>query len=899
MSKNLQVIKRKNIFHPEIYQKNIDIYFIQIEKSLNFINLEFHSDQFVYKTFLMKLKCQQNLLKKIENEIITNESILNNFSDLDIKTKKINHTLEKLYFKLEEINKVNKFCSFVVTDIHKVQSIFSKDYDFLKKLNVNIYDSKQLYTIIKDKRSDLVLIQKIYNTICDNFKEIKQSPFVEKLFKEKVNETIFNFKNEITFMSKLLVKLTETYQEKKKQEFIKKSQTFSNLSINELKQISSELWMPNKVLNKNDETKSDYLSATSCSKKIKSDSWYTINKISNIIDYVPQSKIKDDRITSQYKELIGWNEQYCVPCKVYNKYKTVECIEKMLVDFTNNPHMDKINNEEIKIKDTKEKFNTLKKNFKNEKQIKEVKFDESKNPCKYVVVTKLNKVIYGRHCGNICEDNIDFCKDHKNKNKVEYSEIAENLCQHIITQKSGGKNGNPVVDQKGMTCNDFTFGAYNNKYCKIHEKSHKTAELLNKHTELRTFKIRVYPTFEQRKTVEKFFGSARKTYNMCIENNIYDKMKEEEARKKFVTDVDKLDKNYKFLKEIPKDVRAFEVAEYYKNKKNALDMYDKKVKNEEWKNEHLFKYKHKNVKEPEFSFKMKNDDQCINIIKGAINTKDNKIEFYKNKLGKDGFKIKDRLIKKDDKLMKLFKTGINHDMRLIKNTLNKYYLCISTDNEIIDKKEEGKVVTLDVGVRTPFVSFSEKECYEFGEHMNNELRKMIDEQEKLRRIYGAEIKKKKNGIENVENFKKSKRNYLTYIEKVKNRINDFHNKVITKLVKEYSVIMIPKLNTQKIMEDEKTHKTTKKMLSMLSHSTFLKRLKNKCEEKGVTLKIVNEDMTTQICGNCFSTYKFREEIYKCTKCSLVIGRDINSARNIYIKEIGKMVEFTKYIRKNL
>lgn len=62
---------------------------------------------------------------------------------------------------------------------------------------------------------------------------------------------------------------------------------------------------------------------------------------------------------------------------------------------------------------------------------------------------------------------------------------------------------------------------------------------------------------------------------------------------------------------------------------------------------------------------------------------------------------------------------------------------------------------------------------------------------------------------------------------------------------------------------------------------------------------MNEDMTTQICGNCFSTYKFREEIYKCTKCSLVIGRDINSARNIYIKEIGKMVEFTKYIRKNL
>ncbi len=897
MIKNPQTIK----------EINIDLRFVQIEKSLNSIDLEFYTIQFVYKTFSIKLECQKNLLKKLENDVRSKDTLLHNKKYLIFKIKDLNNKLDKLCLKLEEINKINKLCSLLVSNINKIKTIFYKDYDFFKNLNVNTYNSKQLYTIIKEKRSNLILTQKMYYFICDNFKEIKQSSFVGNHFKEKVNDTILNFKNEINFISKLLDKITETYQEKKKQEFIKKSQTFSNLSVDELIQISSQLWMPNKVLDKNDETSSNHISASSYLEKIDSNSWYRVNKISNIISYVPPPKIKDDKITSQYKQLVGWYNGFCVGCRVFNKYQQIENVEKMFVDFTNNVNIKQINNKEIEIKDTEEKFNPLKNNFKEKKNITNVKFDESKKACKYVVTTTINKIVYGRHCGNICENKIDFCKNHKNKDKVEYSEFAEKLCQHIITQKSGGKNGNPVVDQKGMKCNDFTFGSFNNKYCKIHEKSHKSDELLDKNTELRTFKIRVYPNSEQRKTAEKFFGSARKTYNMCVENNVYNIMKEEEARKKFVTDIDKLDKKYRFLKDIPKDVRAFEVAEYYKNKKNALDMYDKKVKNEKWKNEHFFKYKPKNIKEPEFSYKMKNEDQSINIIKGAVNINNNKIEFYKNKFGKDGFKIRDRLLKINDKSMKmrdeklenLFKTGINHDIRLIKNTLNKYYLCISTDNEIIDKKEGGKIVTLDVGVRTPFVSFSEKECYEFGEHMSNDLREMIKEREKLKKIYGTEIQKKKNGFDNKEKLKKSKRNYLKHIEKIKNRINDFHNKVITKLVKEYSVILIPKLNVRKIMENKKTYKTTKKQLSILSHSVFLKRLKNKCELEGVILKIVNEDMTTQSCGKCFSTYKFEEEIYKCSKCNLIIGRDINSARNIYIKEIGKMVEFTKYIRSML
>jgi IS605 OrfB family transposase len=341
-----------------------------------------------------------------------------------------------------------------------------------------------------------------------------------------------------------------------------------------------------------------------------------------------------------------------------------------------------------------------------------------------------------------------------------------------------------------------------------------------------------------------------------------------------------------------------------------MDMYNKKQEAEKWKSENWVKYEKKEIKNPEMTYKMKNDDQSIHISKSTTNIKNNKISFYKGTFGNDGFKIKNRLLKvnkktketkemRDNKLSKLFKNGINHDMKLTKTVTGKYYLCISTDNEIKPKREKIKVTAIDVGARTPYVSYSENECYEFGTGMSEKLKEMINERKRLRKIYESEISKRQKGDKEDGEYNKSKTNYLSYEEKIRNRIEDFHNKVITKLVKEYSIILIPKLNTKKIMERRDVHKTTKKMFSILSHSLFLKRLENKCKQEGVILKIVNEDMTTQTCGRCFSTYKFKEEIYKCSKCNLIIGRDINSARNIYIKEICKMVEFVKYMRSKL
>jgi hypothetical protein len=36
------------------------------------------------------------------------------------------------------------------------------------------------------------------------------------------------------------------------------------------------------------------------------------------------------------------------------------------------------------------------------------------------------------------------------------------------------------------------------------------------------------------------------------------------------------------------------------------------------------------------------------------------------------------------------------------------------------------------------------------------------------------------------------------------------------------------------------------------------------------------------CGRCFGTYKFIGDTYECGNCNLVIGRDINAARLMYL-----------------
>lgn len=122
-------------------------------------------------------------------------------------------------------------------------------------------------------------------------------------------------------------------------------------------------------------------------------------------------------------------------------------------------------------------------------------------------------------------------------------------------------------------------------------------------------------------------------------------------------------------------------------------------------------------------------------------------------------------------------------------------------------------------------------------------------------------------------------------EKIRNKIDDLHYKAINKLM-EYSIILIPKMKVHEMIKKEDLPKFAKRILQTLNHGLFIKRLMHKGGLEGKFVEIVSEYLTSQICGKCFNKTSTKEKIYTCNKCGLKIDRDVNGARNIYIKFIA-------------
>ena len=87
--------------------------------------------------------------------------------------------------------------------------------------------------------------------------------------------------------------------------------------------------------------------------------------------------------------------------------------------------------------------------------------------------------------------------------------------------------------------------------------------------------------------------------------------------------------------------------------------------------------------------------------------------------------------------------------------------------------------------------------------------------------------------------------------------------------------------------DRNIRPTTVRSMLALSHYKFKKRLLEMGESNGCKIIICNEAYTSKTCGKCGNIKDnlggSRE--YNCQRCGLIIDRDYNGARNIYLKNI--------------
>jgi putative transposase len=86
-----------------------------------------------------------------------------------------------------------------------------------------------------------------------------------------------------------------------------------------------------------------------------------------------------------------------------------------------------------------------------------------------------------------------------------------------------------------------------------------------------------------------------------------------------------------------------------------------------------------------------------------------------------------------------------------------------------------------------------------------------------------------------------------------------------------------------MIRNKKLSKNTKRNMVNLASYKFQQRLKDKLGLKQCVLNIVNESFTSQTCGYCGNLNKTKNEFIKCSNCKEYFDRDINGARNIYLK----------------
>lgn len=503
--------------------------------------------------------------------------------------------------------------------------------------------------------------------------------------------------------------------------------------------------------------------------------------------------------------------------------------------------------------------------------------------CDFVVTKKIDGIVYGRECGKVLKDEEEYCHDHQDEDEEEYEQYWPYTCEAIIQKCGTGVE--PERSRKGLQCGEFC--SEGKKYCKRHEK---TATKV-KNPILRCVKVRARPNPEQRKELEIWFGGKRKTYNLAVEERMEDKFNgkielkdksnlQNSLANKLVTNCEE------YLKAVPKDVRGDAVKEYFTGVSNAYNMYLQRVESEEWKKQNWINYKPKEIKLPVMKFQLKSEQQSIHIP--ARYTKVVTIESINGvgiglypKFFKKKPILLDRRSKRNRTLQKILKTNIQYDYRLLKTKTGKYYFCFPYAAEI-KPTSSIKQASCDGGVRTFQTVYSPQgELEQYGSDCNSTIRN-----------YQTRIQKLKNQYFNPGPLKHNKHLKLLRSkaqEKLKNLVTDLHYKTANSLCNKYETIVLPHYGTLSMISNKTSNigSNTKRETLALSHAAFRRRLISKAELRACTILIPrNETGTTKTCGLCFveNPNVGSSKIFYC-KCGLVAGRDVNAARNIFIRQL--------------
>jgi len=448
-------------------------------------------------------------------------------------------------------------------------------------------------------------------------------------------------------------------------------------------------------------------------------------------------------------------------------------------------------------------------------------------------------------------------------------------------------------------------------------------------TVMRTRKLRMRLTKDQKKILCNWMGAARFTYNKSLEAVKKEKLPLDQSilQDRFLTAkeqtlpsemteketalrarrverlsehnivVGKFIEDHPWLKDTPQCVRLNAIRSLIKAhdantaKREAMEERGEKKK-------HKFKLKYRSKKRPS-SWTIEIEGRgilSVKTIQRPVTRRKNDAKHANRREWTELSMFEKRLGGKILLTGKIPGEAIAAAVKITRNRLGHFHMHVPIATNWVDlpklkPEKERSVVALDPGVRT-FQTFYSPNL-DFGGFASGQrgFNKVYDEALKCDKKVSELVKVKDLTFYERSQLLKSK---YRSIERVRNLVDDVHKKVAKDLCDNYDTIVLPIFETQK-MVSRKTkrgdlkkrkinNKTARSMLTW-KHYAFRTYLASKVVMCGKELAIVTEEYTTQCCGQCGKLNKEigGAKVFKCAECSFVCGRDENAARNIFMK----------------
>ena len=374
---------------------------------------------------------------------------------------------------------------------------------------------------------------------------------------------------------------------------------------------------------------------------------------------------------------------------------------------------------------------------------------------------------------------------------------------------------------------------------------------------LKSFKTEINPTSEQKVKINKTIGTCRYIYNLYLSHNkiLCDKGEKFMSGKSFSVWL-----NNEYIPDNPdkgwiKEVSSKSVKKSIEDGYIAFKRF--------FKNQSGFpKFKKKGKSDVKMYFVKNNPTDCrcerhrINIPtlgwvrlkeKGYIPT------------SKDGWVIKSGTVS--------IKAG-------------RYYVSVLIevpDPEIADNRNEG--IGIDLGLKD-FAIVSNGKTYK-NINKSARLKKLEKQLHREQRCLSRKYENlKKGGVTQRANIQKQKLKVQKLHQKMENIRTDYINKTIAEIVKtKPSYITIEDLNVKGMMKNRHLSKA----VASQKFYEFRTKLKNKSDENGIELRIVDRmypsSKLCHCCGTIKKDLKLSDRIYKCD-CGYMADRDYNASLNL-------------------